>query len=58
VSAQREVDRDAAVLVLQPGDDVTPQVVIGERAGEELASGLAGHVWFLVFVVQVWLRTG
>ena len=33
--AQREVDRDAAVAVLERGDDVTPQVPVRERAGEE-----------------------
>lgn len=33
--SQREVDRDAAVAVLERADDVTPQVVIRQRAGEE-----------------------
>ena len=33
--AEREVDRDAAVAVLERGDDVTPQVAVRERAGEE-----------------------
>ena len=33
--SQREVDRDAAVAVLERGNDVTPQVMIRERAGEE-----------------------
>src|SRR5215469_11340496 len=33
--SQREVDRDAAVAVLERGDDVTPQVMIRERAREE-----------------------
>jgi hypothetical protein len=33
--SQREVDRDAAVAVLERDDDVTPQIMIRERAGEE-----------------------
>src|SRR6185437_3209730 len=35
VRAERKVDRDAAVAVLQRGDDVAPQVVVRERAGVE-----------------------
>ena len=35
VRPEREVDRDAAVAVLERGDDVTPQVPVRERAGEE-----------------------
>ena len=33
--SQREVDRDAAVAVLERDDDITPQVTVRERAGEE-----------------------
>ena len=33
--SQREIDRDAAVAVLERGDDVAPQIAIRERAGEE-----------------------
>jgi hypothetical protein len=33
--SQREVDRDAAVVILERDDDVTPQIMIRERAGEE-----------------------
>jgi hypothetical protein len=35
VRAEREVDRDAAVVVFEGGDDVTPQVAVRECAGEE-----------------------
>ena len=35
VRSERQVDGDAAVAVLERGDDVTPQVMIRERAGEE-----------------------
>jgi hypothetical protein len=33
--SQREVDGDAAVAVFERDDDVTPQVTVRERAGEE-----------------------
>jgi len=33
--SQREVDSDAAVAAIERADDVTPQVAIRERAGEE-----------------------
>jgi hypothetical protein len=32
---QREIDRDAAVAILERDDDVTPQIAIRERACEE-----------------------
>jgi hypothetical protein len=35
VRPQGEVDRDAAVAILERGDDVTPQVAVRERSGEE-----------------------
>ena len=34
MSSQRKVDRDAAVAVLERVDDVPPQIMIGERAGD------------------------
>jgi hypothetical protein len=35
VRSQGEVDRDAAVAILERGDDVTPQIAVRERPGEE-----------------------
>jgi hypothetical protein len=33
--SEGQVDRDAAVAVLELDDDVTPQIAVRERAGEE-----------------------
>jgi hypothetical protein len=35
VRSEGEVDRDATVAILERGDDVTPQVAVRERSGEE-----------------------